>query len=103
MDPTALPFDAETMLAGLRPWVECESPTFDAAAVNRMMDLVGRDLAIMGAQVERIAGRMGVGDCVRARFPHPSREPGILVMGHMDTVHPIGTLTPMPFNRVGDR
>ncbi len=103
MDPTALPFDAETMLAGLRPWVECESPTFDAAAVNRMMDLVGRDLAIMGAQVERIAGRMGFGDCVRARFPHPSREPGILVMGHMDTVHPIGTLTPMPFNRVGDR
>ena len=28
------PFDAEAMLAGLRRWVECESPTFDAAAVE---------------------------------------------------------------------
>lgn len=33
-----LPFDTEAILAGLRPWVECESPTFDTAAVNRMME-----------------------------------------------------------------
>ncbi len=103
MDPTALPFDADAMLAGLRPWVECESPTFDAAAVNRMMDLAGRDLAIMGARVERIAGRMGFGDCVRATFPHASQEPGILVMGHMDTVHPVGTLAALPWRRDGAR
>ena len=103
MDPNALPFDADTMLAGLRPWVECESPTFDAAAVNRMMDLVGRELAIMGARVDRIAGRMGYGDCVRATFPHPSSEPGILVMGHMDTVHPMGTLAQLPWKREGER
>ena len=32
------------MLAGLRAWVECESPTRDAAAVERMMDLAARDL-----------------------------------------------------------
>ena len=42
MDPNALPFDADAMLAGLREWVECESPTFDAAAVNRMMDIASR-------------------------------------------------------------
>ena len=103
MDPNALPFDAETMLAGLRPWVECESPTFDTSAVNRMMGMVGRDLAIMGARVERIAGRMGYGDCVRATFPHKSSEPGILVMGHMDTVHPVGTLGQLPWRRDGER
>lgn len=103
MDPNALPFDADTMLAGLRPWVECESPTFDAAAVNRMMGIVGRELAIMGARVDRIAGRMGYGDCVRATFPHPSSEPGILVMGHMDTVHPMGTLAQLPWKREGER
>src|SRR3712207_2477960 len=39
MDPKALPFDAETMLQGLRSWVETESPTWDAVAVNRAMDL----------------------------------------------------------------
>jgi glutamate carboxypeptidase len=104
MNPTNLPFDADAMLAGLRPWIECESPTYDAAAVNRMMDLAARDLALMGARIERIPGRMGFGDCVRARFPHPKEdEPGVLVMGHMDTVHPVGTLAALPFRRDGER
>lgn len=99
-----LPFDNEAMLAGLRTWVECESPTHDAAAVNRMMALAARHLALMGATVETIPGRMGFGDCVRARFPHASNEPGILVMAHLDTVHPIGTLANgLPFRREGDR
>ena len=53
------------MLTGLRPWIECESPTFDAAAVNRMMDLAAWDLAGLGATVERIAGRMNLGGCLR--------------------------------------
>ena len=99
----ALAFDTDGMLAGLRPWVECESPTFDAAAVNRMMDLATRDLILAGARTERIAGRMGLGDCVRATFPHPRQnQPGILVMGHLDTVHPIGTLEKLPWRRDGD-
>jgi glutamate carboxypeptidase len=104
MNPNTLPFEADSMLAGLKPWVECESPTFDAAAVNRMMALAARDLAVAGATVETIPGRMGLGDCVRARFPHPKAgEPGILVMGHMDTVHPVGTLAALPFRRDGGR
>ncbi len=104
MDLNALPFDADAMLEGLRPWVECESPTWEAASVNRVMDLVSRDLAIAGARVERIAGRMGFGDCVRASFPHPnSAEPGILLMGHFDTVHPVGTLQSLPWRREDGR
>ncbi len=102
MDWNALPFDADAMLDGLSAWVTCESPTFDAAAVNRMMDMASRDLVIAGARTERIAGRMGFGDCVRARFPHATPDqPGIVVMGHFDTVHPIGT--PLPFRRDGER
>jgi glutamate carboxypeptidase len=104
VDLSALPFDADAMLEGLRPWVECESPTFDAASVNRMMDLASRALVLAGARIERIPGRMGFGDCVRATFPHPEPHvPGILVMGHMDTVHPIGTLEKLPFRREGNR
>ncbi|HUN40156.1 MAG TPA: M20/M25/M40 family metallo-hydrolase [Acetobacteraceae bacterium] len=100
MDPSQLPFDADAMLEGLRAWVTCESPTYDAAAVNRMMDIAARDLAIAGARVERIAGRMGFGDCVRATFPHATpHEPGIVVMGHLDTVHPTGTLSHLAFRR----
>jgi glutamate carboxypeptidase len=104
MNPKELPFDAEAMLEGLRPWVECESPTFDAGAVNRMMDVASRDLALMGARIERIPGRMGFGDCVRATFPHPPQDgPGVLVLGHLDTVHPLGTLKDLPWRREGER
>ncbi|KST60615.1 carboxypeptidase [Methylobacterium sp. GXS13] len=99
-----LPFDAESILATLRPWVECESPTHDAAAVNRMMGLAARDLAVAGAAVETIPGRMGLSDCVRARFPHRHRDtPGILVLGHLDTVHPVGTLASLPWRIEGNR
>jgi glutamate carboxypeptidase len=102
MDLTALSFDADEMLQGLRPWIECESPTWNARAVNRMMRIAARDLAVMGARIEPIAGRMGFGDCLRATFPHRrGGEPGILVLGHLDTVHPIGTLEKLPFRRDG--
>jgi len=98
MQLTKLPFDTDNMLLGLKPWIECESPTHDAAAVNRMMDLACYDLGAMGATVERIPGRFGLGDSVRAKLPHPNLgQPGILISGHLDTVHPIGTLQQLPF------
>src|SRR5210317_660157 len=104
MQPLDLPFDSDEMLLGLKPWIECESPTHDAAAVDRTMYLPAYDLATLGAQVERIPGRMGFGGSVRAHLPHPDRGrvPGILILGHMDTVHPIGTLEVLPFKREGD-
>ena len=103
MDITKLPFKTEEMLAGLKPWIECESPTYDPMAVNRMMDLAAYDLASL-ATIERIPGRMGFGGCLRARFPHPDMgKPGILIAGHMDTVHPVGTLNVLPFQRTGTK
>lgn len=103
MNPLNLPFDTDDMVERLRPWIECESPTYDADAVNRMMDLAAYDLTVAGAVVERIPGRMGFGGTVRARFPHPDfGKPGILIAGHMDTVHPVGTLEKLPFKREGD-
>ena len=103
MDLRQLPFDTDAMLAGLKPWVECESPTWDAASVGRMMDLASRDLALMGARIDRIPGRMGFGDCVRATFDGETKGPGILIVGHLDTVHPIGTLQRLAFRREGER
>lgn len=102
-NPLDLPFDTEEMLTGLRPWIETESPTFDGAAVNRMMDVVQHDLAILGARTERIPSPMGLGDSLRAEMPHPKAgEGGILLLGHMDTVHPIGTLAKLPYKREGE-
>jgi glutamate carboxypeptidase len=92
------------MLAGLRAWVECESPTWEASAVDRMLDLAAREMAIMGASIERIAGRQGFGGCVRAKFPHSRQDqPGILIMGHLDTVHPLGTIEKLKWRREGNK
>lgn len=104
MDHMSLPFDTDKMLKGLKPWIECESPTFDAAAVDRMMDLAAYDLAAAGAEIERIPGRMGFGGSVRARFPHKDfGKPGILISGHLDTVHPVGTLEVNPWRIEGNK
>jgi len=102
----ALPFDMESMVTRLRPWIECESPTYDAASVNRMMDLAYVDLAAMGAKLERIPGTGGMGDSIRAQMPYNGNNtdaPGVLVMGHLDTVHPIGTLARLPWRREAGR
>jgi glutamate carboxypeptidase len=104
MNPANLPFDSEAMMQGLRGWVECESPTWDASAVDRMLDIAARDMAITGASIERIAGRQGFAGCVRAQFPHPRKgEPGILIAGHFDTVHPVGTLEKLKWRREGNK
>ena len=103
MDITKLDFDDEVMLAGLQRWVVCESPSYDPYAVNRMQDLAAHDLAIMGASIERITPHHSVGDCIRARFSHSSPDqPGLLILGHMDTVHPLGTLEHLPVKRDGN-
>ena len=43
-------------------------------------------------KVERIGGHDGCADCLRARTPWGGKEPYILVLGHLDTVHPVGVL-----------
>ena len=103
MDITKLDFNDEVMLAGLQRWVICESPSYDPCAVNRMQDLAAHDLAVMGASIERITTHHSVGDCIRARFSHSSPDqPGLLILGHMDTVHPLGTLAHLPVKRDGN-
>ncbi len=97
-NPTDLSFDSKGAMTRLRHWVECESPSYDAGAVNRMATIAARELALLGAQVERIGGTQGFGDCVRARFEGPGGpDGGILLIGHLDTVHPLGTLKELPF------
>jgi glutamate carboxypeptidase len=104
MNLSELSFDADRMLVGLRRWVECESPTFEPHAVNGMMDLAAADLATAGADVRRMPARPGLGDCVLGEFPHPRRgEKGVLILGHLDTVHGLGTLEKLPFRREGAR
>ena len=97
-------FDPEEILAGILRWVRIESPTYDLAAVNRMMDTAAADMRDLGAAVERIAGVDGYGDCVRATVSGQREGPGVLVLGHIDTVHPVGTIDGrLPVRRDGEK
>jgi glutamate carboxypeptidase len=96
-------FDAEEIVAGIAEWAAIESPSFDAAAVNQMMNLAQSAMVRLGATVERMPGAKGFGDVVCARFRW-GEGPGILVLGHLDTVHLVGTLARMlAVRRDGDR
>ena len=97
------------ILAGIRAWIEIESPTDDPAAMARIADRVEADYRAIGATVERIPGRDGFGDHLLATEarrcpPEAADGPGVLVLSHIDTVHPVGTLAgPLPFRVDGDR
>lgn len=94
----------EALFDAVRGWVEIESPTQDAAAVNRMADHVEALLRDLGARIERHAGRDGFGDILIGRIAGEEEGPGILMLGHIDTVHPVGTLAgSLPLRIEGDR
>ena len=79
---------SERLLEELRLWVEMETPTTDAAAVNRLVDRAEAGLREAGATLERIPGRDGYGDNLIARLPGPAgsnRKP-VVVCVHLDTV-----------------
>ncbi len=103
-DYNALPFDAEQILARVRPWVTCESPTWDVPAVERMLALAAADTAAMGAQVRHIPTRTGRAGCVYADFSPENDAPGILIVSHLDTVHAQGSLAgALKWQRDGDK
>jgi glutamate carboxypeptidase len=96
------PFDSSTILAGIRRWVEIETPTDVPAQVNKLADIVADGYRGLPATVERIAGRDGCGDHLVARSSWGRDAPGILVLSHLDTVHPLGFIERLPFSVQGD-
>ena len=101
-DATANPFDSVSILDGIRRWVEIETPTEVPAQVNKLADLVASGYRDLPATVERIAGKDGCGDHLVARSSWGRDAPGILVLSHLDTVHPMGFIERLPFKIDGD-
>ena len=102
MTATSNPFDPATILDGIRRWVEIETPTEAPEQVNKLADLVTAGYRDLPATVERIAGHSGCGDHLVARSAWGQDEPGILVLSHLDTVHPMGFIERLPFKIDGD-
>ena len=82
--------------------VALESPSTDKAAVDRC----GRELAGMiraaGGMVE-VFPQVERGDHIRAGIDGTPGSKPILLLGHFDTVWPVGTIERMPLRRDGDR
>ncbi len=96
-------FDSHAMLQGLKAWVSCESPTYQAANVNQMMDIVQREAESAGLATSRIAGRDGLGDMIRVDAGPRNGAKAVAVLSHLDTVHPLGTLAnELPIRQDGD-
>ena len=96
------PFDTKAILDGIRRWVEIETPTEAPEQVNKLAAMVADGYRGLPASVERIAGRDGSGDHLVARSAWGQDQPGILVLSHLDTVHPMGFIQRLPFHIEGD-
>jgi glutamate carboxypeptidase len=102
--PTAStrPFNTDVILEGIRRWVEIETPTDAPDQVNTLATVVADGYRGLPATVERIAGHSGCGDHIVARSSWGRQQPGILILSHLDTVHPLGFIERLPFHVKGD-
>ncbi|WP_456652942.1 M20 family metallopeptidase [Bradyrhizobium lupini] len=95
-------FDSQTILDGIRRWVEVETPTDTPEQVNKLVSMVAEQYRDLPVTLERIAGIDGCGDHLVARSTWGQDRPGILVLSHLDTVHPMGFIERLPFKVEGD-
>ncbi len=98
--PTASirPLDIDAILDGIRRWVEVETPTDAPDQVNKLATMVADEYRGLPATIERIAGHSGCGDHLLVRSSWGQQQPGILVLSHLDTVHPNGFIERLPFH-----
>jgi len=85
-------------------FVRCESPSHDKAAVDRFGRVVATEWKRRGARVSVIVQKSR-GDHLRIEWSADAtkKDGQILVLGHLDTVYPMGTIAKMPFRTANGR
>lgn len=85
--------DLDRALDCLETYVRAETPSGDKQALDRFADTYGRSLAALGARVRKIASPSGTHLVAelpgRGRY---ARHRPVLLVGHSDTVWPVGTI-----------
>jgi glutamate carboxypeptidase len=100
--------EREWLLDTTEALVRVESPTTDKAAVDRCGHELAARITAIGGRVTRLP-RQDRGDHLLAEFPSTALGTGgrgasqILLLGHFDTVWPIGQLDRMPLTRANGR
>jgi glutamate carboxypeptidase len=90
----------EAMIQVLEDLVSLESPSDERLAVDAVADYLARAFEPLDAKVERLTQTV-FGDHLRVTWGQGDRQ--ILLLGHMDTVWPIGELEERPFQIVEDK
>lgn len=91
----------DAMLDLLRRMAESESPSDVPAAQAGIAGIITAELEQRGLEVEQIPGHSS-GGMIHARMKNQPGAPAQLILGHYDTVWPIGTLESMPFHHEDD-
>jgi glutamate carboxypeptidase len=90
------------MVEGLRRLALAESPSDDSAAGAQALTLLAGELEQAGLSVRRFRGRVSAGTLYARPRERASKLPPQLLVGHCDTVWPVGTLRQMPVAAEGD-
>jgi glutamate carboxypeptidase len=92
----------DEVVSSIRELVEIESPSDNKAAVDRVAEAVANKFSELGGEV-RVRPAKGFGNHLQVDFPGKSDAKPLLLLGHYDTVYPLGTLTTMPCRVVDDK
>lgn len=84
------------MAALLECLVLCESPSGDAASLRRILALLSDAFAKRGFDPSILSGKESGGMLLAMPDGRPRHRPHQLLLGHCDTVWPVGTLQTMP-------
>ena len=84
----------DEIVSTIRELVEIESPSDNKAAVDRIAEAVAHRFSRLGGEV-RFHRAQDFGSHLQVNFGGKSAKP-VLLLGHYDTVYPLGTLATMP-------
>jgi glutamate carboxypeptidase len=92
----------EQIVQTIREFVEIESPSDNKPAADRMGGFLAGSFEAIGGRA-RVHPAEEYADSLQIDFPGRDISKPILVLGHFDTVYPIGTLANMPCHVADDR
>jgi len=96
------------MFALLKKLVETESPSHNKSSVDTVGKIILEELKSMGASIEIVHNETRGNHIIATFFTNLTKlknekEYGFLILCHMDTVYPIGTINTMPFQELDDK
>jgi glutamate carboxypeptidase len=91
----------DVIVSTIRELVEIESPSDNKAAVDRIAEAVAQKFSRLGGEV-RFHRSKDFGSHLQVNFGGKSAKP-VLLLGHYDTVYPLGMIATMPCRVVGNK